>query len=324
MTELLESGFRPARSSLSIAYLVGMEKPASREPSQSMDNDRSNETSKNPSPAPESRIADPSQQSAAPDQAARPSVTPPPQTSASFRPVNEAPLKKPPPKKLKPSTTERSLAPLAPAPPKPHPNPGPRQLAPQPGTLKFSGKTLYDIPAEIRVEIYKLVLADVTVHILPTESITERQAPHALTRVSKVVRNEALPIVHSNCAIEAMVTDFDFSGMLEFMARIPPQDMKALMKNDRLKIQLCTTGEKSKGSQQAVSDSGSLRRWLQYRADEHKLQPKWEYTGIWPGRKVESDIRRRIKRMTEEGKKQELIKLATSIGLQRLEGTPKP
>lgn len=248
--------------------------------------------------------------------------TPPPTTT--FCPVNAVPKRKHKAKQSNPAVTERPLAPLAPAPPRPQLPPELRQIAPQPKRSESAGKTLYDIPAEIRVEIYKLVLEDVTLHILPRSAKLEQRAPHALTRTSRIVRNEVLPIIHATCAIEAMITDFNFSGLLEFMARIPPQDQKALTKNNRLKIQLCTTGEKSKGAPQAVSDPESLRRWLAYRADRCKPQPRWEYCGIWPGRKVESDIRRRIKRMTEDGKKRELIELGTKIGMSRLEEVGRP
>lgn len=244
--------------------------------------------------------------------------TPPP---ISFRAVNTPAAKNPPQKKaatnVKSSTVERSLATLAPATARSKQQSAPRQPS------EYGGKCLNDLPAELRVEIYKMVLQDVTIHILPMEARLERRAPHPLTRVSKPLRNEVLPIIHANCPIEAMITDFNFSGMLAFMQRIPPEDEKALAMNDRLKIQLCTTGENTKGVQWNVSDSISLGRWLRYRADKCRLQPKWEYCGIWPGSKVESAIRRKISRMTEDGKKQELIKLGTALKMQRLEKPPK-
>lgn len=257
-------------------------------------------------------------------QLALPSATPTPPPPISFRPVNEPKPRIPTSQKANPATPERPLAPLAPAPIRLQPRPLAARLNPTRDVIQNYTRDLLGLPAEIRVEIYKLVLENVTLHILPLEARLERRAPHPLTRVSKLVRNEVLPIIHANCPIQAMVTDFNFNGMLEFMARIPPQDQKALMKNGRLKIQMCTTGEKSKCHQPGVNDNGSLRRWLTYRADKYRVQPTWEYCGAWPGSKVEAAIRRKIGRMTEEGKKQELIKLGSSIGMSRLEKPQKP
>lgn len=221
-------------------------------------------------------------------------------------------------KKAKAQPPARSLAPLAPAPPRSLQSLAAGQSA------GHSGKNLYDIPAEIRVEIYKIVLENVTVHILPRESQQERRAPHPLTRTSRVVRNEVLPIIHSTCAIKATITDFNFSPLLDFMARIPPQDEKALTKNTRLKIQLCTTLDKSRGSSsQSINDGGSLRKWLTYRADPYRLQPHWEYCGAWPGRRVETEIRRRISRMKEAGKRDEMVAVAKGMKLERIEALPK-
>lgn len=244
----------------------------------------------------------------------------PPNTS-TFHAVNASQKKKAKAntsKQTNASLPTRPLAALAPAPPRPSAPTSPYNFAPRPSGPAGPGKSFYDLPAEIRVQIYSLVLENVTVHILPRESGQERRAPHPLTRVSRVVRNEVLPIIHSSCAMVAQITDFNFSGLLEFVTRIPPNELNALKKNTRLKVQLCTTGESAKGQGQAVSDSISLRRWLQYRADACRPQPEWEYVGVRPSSRVESDIRRRIKRMNEPGKKREMVKLAESLGIRNL------
>ena len=259
-----------------------------------------------------------------PPQTTRSSAEPTSSTdAASWHPVNLESSQKCDTKKSKEPVVSRPYVPIAPAPPREEHPPIPQHIRPRLVPPSHYEKTFYGIPPEIRVEIYRLVLANVTLHILPRDAELRQRAPHPLTRVSRVVRNEVLPIIHSSCPIKAEITDFNFTGMLAFMARIPPQDQKALLKNNNLKIELCTASEKGKSFQKAVSDSQSLRTWLHARADKCRVQPRWEYCGSWPGRKVESDIRRRIKRMTEEGKRREMIELAKGIQLQRVEDLPR-
>ncbi|KAK3116115.1 hypothetical protein LTR53_003851 [Teratosphaeriaceae sp. CCFEE 6253] len=194
---------------------------------------------------------------------------------------------------------------LAPAPPS--------QAAPEEPPAPL---TIFDLPAELRVEIYKLVLENVIIHILPLNS-TSRHCPHALICTSRQVRNEVLPLIHSTCRIRANVTDFDFGGMLAWMARIPPSQQAHLCKNDGLQIMLCTTSAKP-------ADVGQeMRKWLHQRADPYRPQPGWKYKGAPARREVASDLRRRVKRMTEEGKRAELTAslggaaMAATIGVTR-------
>ena len=186
--------------------------------------------------------------------------------------------------------------PLQPAPPKEKVEVIPRKTC------------FYDLPPELRVEIYKLVLENVYIHILPPETDSRQKNPHALVRTSRQVRHEVLPIIHGQCRIHATVTDFDFAGLLEFLSRIPPHDEKCLLKNGTLSIRLCTT----------LSPPGnldSLRRWLHYRADKCRPQPNWRYSGPPPSSKVANDLKRRVKRMKEEEKKKELEKMVKAIGV---------
>lgn len=187
------------------------------------------------------------------------------------------------------------------------------------GLTQHSGASLYSLPAEIRVDIYRLVLENVTIHILPREAGHERRRPHPLTLTSKIVRNEVLPLIHANCAIMAVITDFNFSGMLDFVARIPPNELNALAKNQRLKIQFSFTAGGAKDDGKTAGETQSLRSWLQYRADKCRPQAKWQYSGVRPPRKVESFVRRRIKRMTEEGKRQEMVALAKGMQIDRIQ-----
>ena len=166
----------------------------------------------------------------------------------------------------------------------------------------------FDLPAELRIEIYRLVIDDVVIHVLPLQS-QQRHCSHALVRTSRQVRNEVLPIIHANCEIRAVVTDFNFKGMLAWMDRIPSQDQGALAKNENLTIRLCTN------TTNPSEEGHSLRRWLHMRADPHRAQPKRRYSGPAPNSKMANNMKRKAKRMTETGKKHELIKMLNAIGV---------
>lgn len=185
---------------------------------------------------------------------------------------------------------------IAPAPPRQNPRDLPRVC-------------FFDLPAELRIEIYKLALEGVVIHILPLNTVEERKIPHALTRVSRQVRNEVLPMIHSLCPIRCAITDFSFDGLLAWMARIPPEEQSKLLKNDNLCIRFHTTSNNLPPGLQ------SMRRWLKYRADPCMPQPRWNYQGATPSSKICVDLRRRAKRMTEAGKQAELYVILKALNI---------
>ena len=171
-----------------------------------------------------------------------------------------------------------TLRALAPAPPK-------QPVLPEPqGSTCF-----FDLPPELRIEIYTLVLENVVIQILPLNS--DRHCPLALVCTSRQVRNEILPIIHSNCEIRANVTDFNFEGMLSWMSRIPPNEQASLCKNDKLSVRLNT-------SIKPGNFSDSLRKWLHLRADPYRPQPRWRYVGTLPRPKVANELKRRVRRLS--------------------------
>ncbi len=200
--------------------------------------------------------------------------------------------------------------------------PPPRRLLPalarRPPPPQHTGTSFYHLPAELRIEIYRLALASVRIHILPPNS-TERSAPHSLVLTTRQVRNEVLPLIHNSCPIRIDVTDFNFDGMLAWMARMPPDQEENLRKNTQLRIELCTTSaanaRKDKTSN-SMKNSGSLRRWLHIRADPYRPQPDWKYSGPRPDYKTAYEMKRRALRSRKPGEKQELMKMLVSIGVE--------
>lgn len=174
----------------------------------------------------------------------------------------------------------------------------------------------YDLPAELRIEIYRLALDRVTVYILP--STRPLHHPHPLLRTSRQIRNEVLPIIHAHCKIKAKITDFDFTGLLEWMRRIPSDQEANLCKNDRLIIELKTTINETKNqSCHSIRNSASLRKWLHMRADQYRPQPTWNYIGTRPGpdAKTAYELKRRAIRMKEVGEVKELWIMLGAMGV---------
>ncbi|KAK5111955.1 hypothetical protein LTR85_011702 [Meristemomyces frigidus] len=193
--------------------------------------------------------------------------------------------------------------------------PGHRVLKPAPPRTVISAEPkttdFFDLPPELRIEIYKLVLDDVVIHILPLQEDSDNmgfQCPHSLIRTSRQVRNEVLPIIHSTCEIRANVTDFNFSGMLAWMDRIPPDQQSHLCKNRALTVRLCT-------SSKPAGFCENMRKWLHLRADPYRPQPNWQYSGPAPKSKVANDLKRRVKRMSEVGKRKELVAMLSALGV---------
>ncbi|EME82947.1 uncharacterized protein MYCFIDRAFT_174453 [Pseudocercospora fijiensis CIRAD86] len=190
-------------------------------------------------------------------------------------------------------------------------------------TAARSGPSSAKAPAIPHPKIYKLALDGVVIHILPPNTVEERKIPHALTRTSRQVRNEVLPLIHSLCPIRCAVTDFNFDGLLLWMSRVPPHEERNLKKNHHLVIRFNTSNQPQRSME-------SLRKWLHMRADVHRPQPKWHYTGAIPSNKVCADLRRRCKRMKEYGKQWEMLQILKALQITPLPtplpgpGTPPP
>ncbi|KAM3425513.1 hypothetical protein BST61_g7460 [Cercospora zeina] len=193
--------------------------------------------------------------------------------------------------------------------------PSPPPAPPRPPPPTRDRTSFFDLPAELRIEIYKLALEKVTIHILPVNSKDSEdrarglQMPHALTRTSRQVRNEVLPLMHASCPIKCAVTDFNFDGLLTWIKRVPPHEETHLKKNENLTITLHTA------EQTAPKTMDSMRKWLKMRADKCRPQPNWKYHGSAAQNKIGADLRRRTKRMTEAGKQKEMLKILQALNI---------
>ena len=198
------------------------------------------------------------------------------------------------------------------------------------GHIHPAHTSFYDLPAELRIEIYRLALSTVKIHILPPNSANH--SPHPLVLTTKQVRNEVLPLIHNSCPIHATITDFNFDGLLAWMSRMPPDQESNLCKNSNLCVELCTTSnvaqDATKGHAQkpgtcpSMKNSGILKKWLHLRADIYRPQPSWRYVGAKPDYKTMVEMRRRAKRAAKPGEKKELVIMLKAIGVE-IPGEPE-
>lgn len=192
---------------------------------------------------------------------------------------------------------------LAPAPPRPPPAYVPRV-------------TFLDLPAELRVEIYKLALENITVHVVPIHCDEQRRQPLALTRTSRQIRQEVIPLMHALCPIRCSITDFNFDSLLGWLQRIAPAQQANLCKNEGLTINFSTSS--------GLPRIESLRKWLHIRADPHRSQPNWRYSGSRPADKICKDLSRKCKRMRDRGRQQEFALILASLDVPTDSGPGRP
>lgn len=134
--------------------------------------------------------------------------------------------------------------------------------------------------------------------------------PHPLTLTSHLIRNETQSLILTTCPIHATITNFDFTPLLVYLNRIPPDEQKFLTRNPNLHIDLRITATEGLGALE------SLRKWLHLRADEYRPQGDWHYKGLRPGTRVVNDLRRRVRRMKKEvGKRKEFVVMLEGLGV---------
>ncbi|KXL45521.1 hypothetical protein M433DRAFT_134587 [Acidomyces richmondensis BFW] len=142
-----------------------------------------------------------------------------------------------------------------------------------------SGLTFFDLPAELRNEIYDLV-ASTTILTLPPSSNTSNRKDRSLVPVpgllltSRQTRREYLPLLYSTAPVAVEIRDFNFNPLLNAVANLYATELKALRLNPNLVLQLRT--------QNCTKDNlAGLRRWVVSRANSLDRLP-WRYEVVHP------------------------------------------
>ena len=134
--------------------------------------------------------------------------------------------------------------------------------------------TFFDLPAEIRNDIYDLVAGRTTLR-LPVGKKREAPVIPGLLVASKQCRHEYLPLLYSTVPFLVEVRDFGFGNLTRVVSSLYRTELKAMRNNVRLVIQLRT--------QNCTRENlASLRRWLVARADGLDRLP-WNYEIIDDG-----------------------------------------
>jgi hypothetical protein len=140
----------------------------------------------------------------------------------------------------------------------------------------------FDLPGEIRNQIYELSAHNATLRIVEncssrrtskTSSSSSRVdpiSPPGLLLVSKRCRQEYLPILLSTAHIEASITNFDFKNVMRVIGGLFPTELRALRANTNLVLSLLVP---TSGSQNEFTN---IRRWALSRANALDRLP-WNY-----------------------------------------------
>ncbi|KAK4570462.1 ferrochelatase hem15 [Recurvomyces mirabilis] len=149
--------------------------------------------------------------------------------------------------------------------------------ATSPQALIPNKPTFFDLPAEVRNEIYDF-LANDTILYLPPPTTEKKQderkkkdyiPPCGLLLTSRQCRKEFLPLLYSSSPVIIDIKDFDFTPLPRVIGSLYSTDLKAFRANKtlilRLRTQNCTR-----------ANLDGLRRWLVHRADSLDRLP-WRY-----------------------------------------------
>lgn len=158
---------------------------------------------------------------------------------------------------------------------------------PQPTSThrKKHGKlTFFDLPAEIRNVIYEDIARDTVITVpLTTNKNGKKATPvgmvlgigpiPSLLVVSRQTRGEYLPLLLELATVKVTIKEFDFRNLIRMLGSLYITNLKALRKNERLRLQLL--------AEKCNKDSiVSLRRWLDSRATSLDRLP-WSYSICW-------------------------------------------
>jgi hypothetical protein len=157
--------------------------------------------------------------------------------------------------------------------------------------LEPKGKNIFDLPAEIRNEIYKLVVESTEICILKSNcSDCNNESSLALT--ARQVRKEVLPLRYRFGRLHACIVDLEFEGLLAFTTRLTSLQRKHLCGNPNLEVRLRRS--RSEEIDACISNMSvrSLKAWAVDRARVDQPQPSWKYTGPYTNHNAALEARR--------------------------------
>lgn len=144
--------------------------------------------------------------------------------------------------------------------------------------LKPKGKDIFDLPAELRNEIYRLVVESTEMCILKS-NCSNCENPFSLALTTWRVRKEALPLRYRFGRLHACIIDLDFEGLLAFTTHLTYSQRKHICGNPNLEIRLRRSRPAENDACVSNMSVKSLKAWAVDRARVDQPQPSWKYTG---------------------------------------------
>lgn len=135
---------------------------------------------------------------------------------------------------------------------------------------KAKSTSFYDLPSELRIQIYELVARDTRLSLF-SASPKHIKTP-ALLLTSRQLKNEYRPVLLSLAAVRAHVDNYNFKPTMRVVGSLYSTELKALRKNNNLTIVL----HLKKFDVTSEHCMTSLRRWAVKRA-EHLDRLPWSY-----------------------------------------------
>jgi hypothetical protein len=154
-----------------------------------------------------------------------------------------------------------------------------------PPPTRPAGISFFDLPAELRNEIYECVISDATLSLPPNlfagarkpklrlkKKKSSASAPiNGLLLASRQCRKEYLSILLTTISVVVEIKDFDFDNLMRVSATLNPEDLESLQSNRNLVLHLHTRNCTQKSLTQ-------LRAWLDFRAQQPSSQRlPWRY-----------------------------------------------
>ncbi len=134
----------------------------------------------------------------------------------------------------------------------------------EPSPTKQRPLTFFDLPAEIRNEIYELIANETRIFVpapaFKKSSKALPSAPPSLLLVSGQTRREFLPLLLEIAPIRCVIKDLDFSNLTRIISSLYSTELRALRHNPAFTILL----QIEKCNRDTIA---SLRRWLVNRGE---------------------------------------------------------
>lgn len=163
-------------------------------------------------------------------------------------------------------------------------------------------KTIFDLPAELRNDIYRYALESASVCVVLSNG-SECHEPLGILLAAKAVRKEVLSLIHRHGNIHVEVVDLDFGALLAFTTNLNTQQRAAMNDNPNLEIRLRRTESLEDDAVLPGENLMRLKEWVVSKTHADALQPCWTYTGSYTDHIAAARVRREG---VKEGNKEKL------------------